>query len=613
VTPPDARVDPLAAWADAARAAALFALDPAGTGGVVLRALPGPARDRWLELLRAWLPAGAPLRRVPLHASDGRLLGGLDLAATLRAGRPVAERGLLAEADGGVVLLAMAERLEPAVAARLALVLDAGQVALERDGLARRSSARIGAVALDEGIGPDEGTPAALRDRLAFHLDLAPVRAGDALEPDVDAREPEALGAARARLPHVRAGDDVVEALCEAALALGIGSIRAPLLAVRVARAAAALAGRDEVAEEDVVAAARLVLSPRATQRPASDPDPPRPEPGEDREASSPAPDGSDPGEADAEASSPSDPDSGAERVLAAAEAALPPGLLAEGRLRDAARSRRAPGASGRAGARRGSARRGRPIGARRGEPGAGSRLHVLETLRAAAPWQRIRSDEAAAPAPGGRRPRLQVRREDFRVHRFKHRVQTTTIFAVDASGSTAVQRLAEAKGAVEILLADCYVRRDQVALVAFRGRAAELLLPPTRSLVRAKRSLARLPGGGGTPLAAGIDAATRLAAEVSRQGGTPFVVLLTDGRANVALDGAGDRARGAADARAASRRLRADGLGALVVDTSPRARPEARELAAELGATYLLLPHAGSVALSQAVRSAAPAPGSAA
>ena len=68
-------------------------------------------RDIWLELLRELLPAEVPFRRVPLHISDGRLLGGLDLAATLHAGRPVAERGLLAEADGGVVLLAMAERV----------------------------------------------------------------------------------------------------------------------------------------------------------------------------------------------------------------------------------------------------------------------------------------------------------------------------------------------------------------------------------------------------------------------------------------------------------------------------------------------------------------------
>ena len=114
-------------------------------------------------------------------------------------------------------------------------------------------------------------------------------------------------------------------------------------------------------------------------------------------------------------------------------------------------------------------------------------------SLRAAAPWQPIRRRERTAVADH----RIEVRADDLRVTQFKQRTRTTTIFVVDAPGSTALNRLAEAKGAVELVLADCYVRRDRVALLAFRGGGAELLLPPTRSLVRAKRSLAGLPGGG--------------------------------------------------------------------------------------------------------------------
>ena len=130
-------------WADAALAAALLAVDPVAMGGVALRARAGPVRDPWLALLRGLLPPAAPVRRLPLHVTDGRLLGGLDLAATLRAGRPVADRGLLAEAEGGVLLVAMAERLTPGTAARLTGTLDAGEVLLERDGLALRTPARI--------------------------------------------------------------------------------------------------------------------------------------------------------------------------------------------------------------------------------------------------------------------------------------------------------------------------------------------------------------------------------------------------------------------------------------------------------------------------------------
>lgn len=188
---------------------------------------------------------------------------------------------------------------------------------------------------------------------------------------------------------------------------------------------------------------------------------------------------------------------------------------------------------SGRAGAVQQGRKRGRPSGARRGEPRSGARLNVIETLRAAAPWQKIRHAEAERLRPihakPGARALVQVRRDDFHVTRYKQRSATTTLFVVDASGSSALNRLAEAKGAVELLLADCYVRRDQVAVLAFRGRGAELLLPPTRSLVRAKRSLAGLPGGGGTPLASGIDAAAALAASIKRRGETPIVVLLSD------------------------------------------------------------------------------------
>ncbi|MBX3638408.1 MAG: VWA domain-containing protein, partial [Rubrivivax sp.] len=196
----------------------------------------------------------------------------------------------------------------------------------------------------------------------------------------------------------------------------------------------------------------------------------------------------------------------------------------------------------------------------------------------------------------------LQVRSEDFRVTRYKHRSTSTTIFVVDASGSAAINRLAEAKGAVELLLADCYVRRDRVALLAFRGSAAELLLPPTRSLVRAKRALAGLPGGGGAALAAGIAAAAALAAQVQRAGQTAVLVLLTDGRANVTLAGEGGAAQAQAEALAAARALRAGAAQVLLIDTSPRPEPAAQALALAAGARYLALPQADARALSGAV-----------
>ncbi len=580
------------AWADATLAAALFALDPAGSG-VVLQAPAGPVRDRWLAMLAAALP-DAP-RRLPLSIRDDRLLGGLDLAATLQSGRPVPLRGLLADSDGGVLLVAMAERLPAATAARLAAVMDSGEVVVERDGLTLRHASRFGLIVCDEALDGDDPVPAALPDRLAFHIDLrdVPPRTAET----ICLGDPAELAAARALLPAVVAGDDIVQALCAAAAALGIASLRAPLLALRAARAHAALQGRHTVDADDAGVAARLVLAPRATLVPADAQAEPEPPP---QTADAP-PDNEPDSESDSDSDSEPDaePPSAAEpmedQVLAAALAALPPALLARLQAEHASRVRAR--LAGKSGGLQKAGARGRPAGVVRGDPRDGKRLNLLATLRAAAPWQRLR---------GALPPRIAVRADDFHVTRYRPRRQTTTLFVVDASGSSALNRLAEAKGAVELLLADCYVRRDSVAVIGFRGRTAELLLPPTRSLVRAKRSLAGLPGGGGTPLAAAIDAASALADSTRRRGDTPLVVLLTDGRANVALDGSGGRPRAEADALAAARRLRAGGAAVLLIDTSPQPGPQAARLAAEMRATYLPLPHAGAQALSQVVRAGA-------
>ena len=597
---------------DAATIAALFAVDPAGLGGVALRAPACAARDDWLALLRTLLPSESPFRRVPLNTGDTALLGGLDLGATLQSGRPVALRGLLAQADGGVLLLAMAERMTAGAAARFGSVLDTGQVLLQRDGLDSVLSARVGVVALDEGADEDEQLPASLSERLAFHMRMDG-QAEDEEGPQWTAAE---VQAARQRVGRVQMAAESVQALCAAAMTLGIDSLRASLFSTRAARAAAALAGSDTVEEEHIAVAARLVLAPRATRLPpapeAQDAQPPQeevspPEPPAQDQSEPPQPpqeaqDDTKPEESDDADSQPPDPQELAERVLEAVQAAIPAGLLAS--LKIGALQRAKSPTSGSAGAEQKNALRGRPVGARKGEPRAGQRINVLETLRAAAPWQRLR--RSTLPPTSTKLPRIVVRKEDFHVTRFRQLGQTTTVFVVDASGSSALNRLAEAKGAVELLLADCYVRRDSVAVLAFRGKVAEVLLPPTRSLARAKRSLAGLPGGGGTPLATAIDAAAALAGQIKRKGETPIVVLLTDGKANIARDGSAGRGPAASDALAAAAQLRATGVSTLLVDTSPQPQSSAEQLAAAMGAQYLALPYGGAQSLNQAVRAVA-------
>lgn len=576
-----------AAWFDAVTAARLFAVDPSGIGGVVLRSRAGPVRDRWLALLRAALPPSGNVKQVPLNIAEGRLLGGLDLNATLLAGRPVAERGLLAEADGGVIMLAMAERLSAATTVHVTAAMDAGETIVERDGLSLRMPARFGVIALDEGA-EDEFAPASLRDRLALHIDLNTIGIRDAEEFALDARE---TAAARAKVPSLEADAAQIEALCTAATALGIASLRAPLLALRIACASAALAGHSKVEKDDLALAARLVLAPRALVFPPAD---------EATQPEQPPPPIED--EADESGGADQTPDIDRaldEVILAAAQAAIPPDVLIAFRTGSAGRSHGR--SSGKAGALQKSSRRGRPAGVLRGVLRAGARLNVVETLRASAPWQPLRRREAAGAGEESR-PRILIRKDDFRISRFKQRTETVTIFVVDASGSAALRRLAEAKGAVELLLADCYIRRDQVALIAFRANAAELLLPPTRSLARAKRSLAGLPGGGGTPLAAGLDAAFVLSDSIRRKGQTPTVIVLTDGRANIARDGGQGRPRAEDDAKNAARQLRGAGIAAVLVDTSPRPGISGEAIAKEMGARYLPLPHADAVTLSKAV-----------
>ncbi|MCR9257756.1 MAG: magnesium chelatase subunit D [Alphaproteobacteria bacterium] len=572
-------------WQDSLSAAALYAVAPRALGGIVVRGHAGPVRDAWLDKAKRFLPEDVPLRKIPGSISDDRLLGGLDLSATLSQGRAVASTGLLSEADGGTVVLPMAERLAARTTAHLLTALDTGSVSVEREGVSRKLPARFGFIALDEGIGPDERPPSGLVDRAAFLIDLENLRYGDIADSLVS---PENVWEARALFPHVVLPDSIVESLGHTAIALSIPSLRIAILALAAARAAAALNGRTEVGPEEAQLAARLVLLPRGQGMP----EPPAPPDEEQEEA--PPEDSQDP---EQNQDDQKDPDKAEDdKVLEAADALLPDGLLRDLLMGRGARNRARSNAG--AGQMRESPRRGRPAGIRPGNPKAGYRLSLVDSLRTAAPWQPLRRRQRPdAPVA------VHVRPEDFRVVRYKEQAQSVILFIVDASGSAAFQRLAEAKGAVELLLADCYVRRDRVALIAFRGTLAEMILPPTRSLTRAKRVLADLPGGGGTPMATAIDAAIGLALDIRRRGETPILCFLTDGRANIARDGAPGRPQAKEDALVSARALAALEFTTLFIDTAPRPQDAAQALARAMDARYLPLPVADAKSVNTAVR----------
>ncbi len=556
--------------ADALIAVRLCAIDRQ-LGGMILRG-GDDARKAIAEAFQTALPPEVPCLRLPIHIDDERLLGGLDLAATLAADRPVTRRGLLADADEGLVIVPLAERVEPGIASRMAAVLDTGEIVVERDGMGRRDRARPLFLLFDEGV-DDESIPEVLAERLAFRFDLSDSMLANVAEATVA----EATVADRHDVsicPEI--SREHLHALAQAATALGVASTRGTLLALRAARAAAALDGRLCVHDDDVVLAIRLVLIPRATVLPV-----------EDADEAVPPEQGSREEQGAGEIARPLD-----DVILDAVRATLPPGIIAA----IAENGRRAATSKGRgSGAKLKARLRGRPVGSRAGSPRGGNRLSLIDTLRAAAPWQRLRRED------GDRR--IRIGRDDLRIKRFKSRAETTTIFVVDASGSSAAARLAEAKGAVELLLAQAYVKRAQVALIAFRGTTAELLLPPTRSLTRARRALAELPGGGGTPLAAGLAAAREVVIAVRAKDRTPFVVVLTDGRGNIALDGSADAFAARCDAEAAAKALA--GTSGVLIDISARPRTEGRMIAEAMGERFIALPRGDAIAVRDAVAAA--------
>ncbi|MBS7803865.1 magnesium chelatase subunit D [Rhizobiales bacterium TNE-4] len=561
-------------WHTACEAASLLAACPAGLGGMVVKAPPGPVRDAFLAMLKEALPDGTPWLRMPHALPEARLTGGIDLASTLAAGKPVFERGLLASAHGGVLIAGMAERMDRAIAARLEAALDTGQIRIERDHVSDSVPAAFALILFDEGEPGEDAPPASLTDRLAFHVDLTGLSWRDLGETLSSKASATALP-----LQSVMLAEGHAETLVALADALGIASLRAPLLAAMAARAHAAQAGRVMTDETDIASAARLVLAPRATRLPAPPEEQQAPPPEEqEHQANDPAPETMEAQDRPLE-----------DKILDAIASAIPADLLAQ---LQAGRGGRLAGRGAEAG-RKAPATRGRPLGARRGDPRR-ERLDLLETLRAAAPWQRLREQRGDAA--------IAVRKEDLRVRRFRPKSRTTTIFVVDASGSSALHRLAEAKGAVELVLAECYVRRDEAALIAFRGQKADIILPPTRSLTRARALLKGLPGGGGTPLALGLDAARQLADTVRRKGDRPFLILLTDAQANVGRDGMGGRQKAEEDALASADALHRDGFESLLIDTSPRPQPKASMLAARMGARYLALPQADARRLAAAI-----------
>ena len=600
----------LETWNDALTSLQLLQIDPSGFGGIWLRAPFGPVRERWLRHL---LAAGLNTVKVPGSVDMERLLGGIDLSLTLQTGSLHMQSGLLQQADQGVVCISMAERFPAALMAPMTQAMDTQSLPPLRmsDGSESAPRTQFGVVALDESMDDEPPIGKSLQERLGLWFDLqalAPsnvpelefsqLSQGNASDQSLDIRIPaDKLLQTRQLLPQIQWSDDQALAVCATALGLGIDSLRTPTLALRVACCHAALNMRSRVSDEDLEFAARRVLAPRATRWPAPAEQQPAPDTSQEAEQEPPdqqAQQDPPPADQSSQDEPPTDSPSAEdlqEMMIASALASLPPNLL-DSLLTKPGSSQ--GNSSGRSGQFRSGMQRGRPLPPRPGRPAGHARLHVLATLRAAAPKQKLRS--------GAGQGRVAIRSEDFHVHRFQQNSASCMILALDASGSAALQRLAEAKGAVELLLQQSYARRDSVCIVAFRGAKAQLLLPMTRSLVRAKRAMTGLPGGGGTPLALALKMACEQSIQLQRQGVTPILVVLSDGRANVTLQGLGGRVQAQADALLWVQQWRQTGHRSLWIDTSIQPDPQVQNLADAMGASYMPMPQVQAQRMANAM-----------
>jgi len=229
---------------------------------------------------------------------------------------------------------------------------------------------------------------------------------------------------------------------------------------------------------------------------------------------------------------------------------------------------------------------------------GEGSRIAVDATLRATA--------GAGYPVPGARSCLLPDPRHltpNLRYKQLSRKSGRLFIFAIDASGSMAINRIRQAKGAALNLLKQSYIKRDRVAIVGFRGTSAEVLLPPSRSMLRARRVLDSLGVGGGTPLTAALIRSLEIAKQ-DRSESEIVLLIFTDGNANVAArsNGSASQFERRAELRAELREMidrELAGLGSalgkagvniFVVDSHNQyvSNGDARALAEKLGSNYL-------------------------